>query len=289
MIISKFPPEYKEYLERKANEQISIENEKCHEKQTKVRNSKERNAPKFDNYTFGFGAIGLIGGFLPCIRTSIASDGILGSIFSGLFTWALCIGLALVIGRGVYLLRKQSYNDNNDNIDALQRAERIASDEKIKQIQANVEREYQEYCRQFDTQAQSDSVKFAGSELAEKVIGWMTEGFKTTIESADRRPHIEKIEIPFIFNVYEDRITCNLGEFDFEVERCRNLTSPLEQTALARAIATAIQLYITMEYPKDFSGSEIVIDIYNEYYPDYVSTSIVYKAANGNYEAVKNW
>lgn len=290
MIISKFPPGYKEDLERKVNEQISIENQKCSEKQIQIRNSKKREAPKSDNYTSGFGVIGLIGGFFPCLYVgSQYNTGILSMLFGGFATWGVCIGLAVLIGKAVYSSRQSSYDDNNNNIDALQRAERSASDERIKQIRANSEREYQEYCRQFDAQAQRDSVKFAGSELAEKVINWMTDGFKNTIESADRRPHIEKIEIPFIFNVYTDKITCNLGEFDFEVERCRNLTTPLEQTALARAIATAIQLNITMEYPKDLSGSEIIIDIHNEYYPNYVSTRIVYKAPNGNYEAVKSW
>lgn len=291
MIISKFPPGYKEDLERKVSEQISIENQKCCEKQTQIKNSNKREAPKSDNYTYGFGVIGLIGGFFPCLIESGQSshDGLLSMFFGGFITWAACIGLAVLIGKAVYSSRQSSYEENNNNIDALQRAERMASDERIEQIKANAEREYQEYCRQFSVQAQNDSVKFAGSELAEKVINWMTEGFKNIIESADRRPHIEKIEIPFIFNVYTDKITCNLGEFDFEVERCRNLTTPLEQTALARAIATAIQLNITMEYPKDLSGSEIIIDIHNEYYPDYVSTRIVYNAPNGNYEAVKSW
>ena len=290
MIISKFPPGYKEDLDRKINEQISIENQKCIERQTQIKNSNKRESPKSDNYTSGFGVIGLIGGFFPCLLVgSQCNTGILPMLVGGFVTWGVCIGLAIAIGKAVYSSRQASYDKNNSNIDALQKSERVDSDEKIKQIRESAAREYQEYCRQFDVQAQKDSVKFAGSELAEKVINWMTEGFKNTIESADRRPHIEKIEIPFIFNVYADKITCNLGEFDFEVERCRNLTTPLEQTALARAIATAIQLNVTMEYPKDLSGSEIIIDIHNEYYPNYVSTKIVYKAPNGNYEAVKSW
>ncbi|MFR8038665.1 MAG: hypothetical protein ACLU5E_01665 [Anaerovoracaceae bacterium] len=290
MIISKFPPGYKEDLDRKVNEQISIENQKCSEKQTQIYNSKKRTAPESNNYTMGFGVIGLIGGFFPCLWVGSQNNtGILSMLFSGLATWAICIAIGAGIGYAVYSSRQSSYESNNNDIDALKSAERISSEQKIKQIRANAEREYKEYCRQFEAQAQSDSVKFAGSELAEKVINWMTLGFKKTIESADRRAHIEKIEIPFIFNVYSNKITCNLGEFDFEVERCRNLTTPLEQTALARAIATAIQLNITMEYPKDLSGSEIVIDIHNEYYPNYVSTKIVYKAPNGNYEAVKSW
>ena len=284
MNISKFPPGYKAELEQKVNVQISRENQRCNEKQTEIENSNKKVAPKFDNYITGFGIIGLIGGFFPCVSV-LGKQG----IFAGLGAWAACIGLAVLIGAIVHSSRKSAYDSNNDKIKELQKDERIASDERIQQIRADSEKEYQEYCRQFEAQAQSDSVKFAGSELAEKVINWMTDGFKKAIESADRRPHVEKIEIPFIFNVYHNKITCNLGEFNFEVERCRNLTTPLEQTALARAIATAIQLNITIEYPKDISGSAIIIDINNEYYPDYVSTKIIYKAPNGNYEAVKSW
>lgn len=210
-------------------------------------------------------------------------------LFTGFATWAVCIAIGIGVGYVIHSSRESSYKQNNLDISNLQEQERIKSEERIKGFKADAMREYQEYLRKFDIQAKNESVKFASSELAEKVIDWMTKGFIVTIKATDRRAHIETIEVPFSFNVYKDRITCNLGEFDFEVERCRNLNTPLEQTALGRAIATAIQLNITMEFPEDPSGSNIVIDIHNNYFKDYVSTNITYTAPNGNYEVVKSW
>lgn len=133
------------------------------------------------------------------------------------------------------------------------------------------------------------SVRYAESALATEVINWMTEGFARTIDATDRRSHIERINVPFSFNVYTNKITCNLGTYDFEIKRCANLTSPLEQTAIARAIASAIQLNITMKYPKDASGTDFVLNISYAYAENHVSASITYTAPNGNYRSVQSW
>ena len=117
----------------------------------------------------------------------------------------------------------------------------------------------------------------------------MTNGFCKTIDAADRRGHVEKITVPFVFNVFVDKITCNLGTFDFELKRCRSLNNPLEQTALARAIVSAIQLNIIMRYPKDSSGTDVSIDISYSYTDEYSATTITYVAPNGHYKAVRGW
>ena len=133
------------------------------------------------------------------------------------------------------------------------------------------------------------SVRYSESKLATEVIDWMSKGFSKTIDASDRRSHIEKINVPFSFKVYPDKISCPLGTYDFEIKRCANLNSPLEQTALARAIASSIQLNITMKYPKDASGTDFVLDIAYAYSENYVSISIIYTAPNGNYKPVKQW
>lgn len=133
------------------------------------------------------------------------------------------------------------------------------------------------------------SVQFAESQLASEVIDWMTNGYAKAIDSADRRSYIERINVPFLFKVYFDEITCNLGTFYFEIKRCANLNSPVEQTALSRAIASAIQLNVTMKYPKDASGTDVVTDISYSYGADYVEVRLNYSAVNGNYEAVRDW
>ena len=133
------------------------------------------------------------------------------------------------------------------------------------------------------------SRRYAESALATEVINWMTEGFSRTIDAANRRSYVESISVPFSFNVHTDKIICNLGTYDFRIKRCANLTSPVQQTAIARAIASAIQLNITMKYPRDASGTDFVIDIAYSYTDTNVSVIITYAAPNGNYRPVQNW
>ena len=44
-----------------------------------------------------------------------------------------------------------------------------------------------------------------------------------------------------------------------------------------------------MKYPKDASGTDIVTNIDYWYGTDYVNTTVIYSAANGNYKAVRDW
>lgn len=207
-----------------------------------------------------------------------------------------CLLLLLIIeGIGVfvgYLIDrslKSSYNNNELMISTKLNQENESLARTIQTIEANAAKEKQEYLSQFELEAQRISVQLAESQLAKKVIEWMTDGFCRTIDAADRRKHIEQVSVPFQFEVYTNKITCNLGTFDFEIERCENLNGPLEQTALARAIASSIQLNIVMKYPKDASGTDIQIKIEYQYTDKCPKTIITYVAPNGYYETVQKW
>lgn len=289
MLSNKFPPAYKKDIELKANQRIQIENQKCNEEMHKVSMSMGRVKPKSDGWVIGFGVIGLIIGFFPCVKSFGTSNSFSGAIFGSIIIWALFVAGGAAIGRAIFSTREQSYESNNLDIETRQRKIQEESNKTIERIKKDSEREYGDYYRQFEEQAQRDSVRYAESELAVKVIKWIGDGFKRTIEGCDRRSHIEKIDVPFVFNVYRNSITCNLGEFDFEIERCKTLENPLEQTALARAISTAIQLDITMTYPTDPSGTDFVLNTNYDYFEDHVMVTMVYLAPNGNYEAVKSW
>ncbi|MBQ8636757.1 MAG: hypothetical protein IJ423_02030 [Clostridia bacterium] len=191
----------------------------------------------------------------------------------------------------------------NKKVDAENEIERIEAESKntINRLKLEHENKYNEYVHSFDSLVQEQSVRLAESELAIEVIEWMTDGFSKTIDTVDRRPHIERIDVPFVFSVYTNKITCNLGTYDFEIKRCSELKSPIQQTALAKAIASAIQVNIMMKYPQDISGTDVSINIEYEYkcesvyengetknneYPD---VKITYVAPNGNYQSVKEW
>ena len=84
-------------------------------------------------------------------------------------------------------------------------------------------------------------------------------------------------------------------EYNFEIERCKNLTLPIEQTAVARAIVSEIQINIMTKYSEDPSGTTPFINSYLEYKKDnyynkkYTQAIFIYTAPNGNYKEVKDW
>lgn len=175
---------------------------------------------------------------------------------------------------------------------------------KIAQINKDAEERIASYTQMFEQRAQELSVNYANSSLAKEVIAWLTDGFLKTIYAADRAAHIERITVPFKFYVREGEITCNTGAYNFEQHRCENLPNVLAQAALARAIASQIQLRVMMQYDKDSSGTDYVIDItysysqntsssyyysYNSRHYDYVLADLVYSAPNGNYKPVQKW
>ena len=286
MQVNLFPEEQKTIFEKEREMEISNENQRSREEISRLQKEVPQSAPKLDPAGDFFSGIcmGLAFGFFPCI--CVLSSAGMGA---GFWTWVICalIGGFIVMSRG-----KASYESLGYKIEANKRAqenERKRLERKIEEINSTYKKKYEDYLKTFEFTAQQNSVKFAESKLAKEVIEWMTEGFSKTIDATDRRSHIERINVPFAFNVYTDKITCNLGTYDFEIKRCSNLTSPIEQTALARAIASAIQLNIVMKYPQDESGTSISIDIDYNYSAESPTTTVTYVAPNGNYRVVEKW
>lgn len=278
-----FPSEYNRTVDERTNSRVSEARQRSSSRIQSINNS--RTSVPQDNGSFWGMMIGLFGGFIACSCVCISND----SAGAGFGTWVVVGIISIVIGVLIDKSAQSAYDDNQANADYRVREEESSIENEVKKIQSDAQSEKNQYFSEFENNAQNLSVQFAESELAKEVIEWMTNGFCKTIDAADRRSHVEKITVPFVFNVFRDKITCNLGTFDFELKRCRNLNSPLEQTALARAIVSAIQLNIIMKYPKDSSGTDISIDISYSYTNEYPATTITYVAPNGNYKAVRGW
>ena len=279
-----FPCEYERMIEdekRNKHSEINSESYKRKQRTDAMRQNKPEN-----NYTGGGAAIGACAGLVGCLY------GCCTNIHSDAYVFACTLipfAVAFIIGIIIDVVTSKSYKDSMKNAD-------VRMDEEEKNVAAQnqkIDRECNErknaYVRQFELEAQNLSVNFAESDLAQKVIVWISDGFIDTIKNADRSSHIKKIDVPFIFNVYADKITCNLGEFNFEIQRCSKLRSPLEETALARAIASSVQVNIAMKFPEDPSGTGVVIDKAYEYFDDHISVTVNYSAPNGGYQEVKSW
>lgn len=283
MKLEVFPPVYKTELEQSTKERIFEEKKRFNQQKDAIQRSVGSEAD-MATWIFGCGTVGFIIGFFTCVSNCNCETW--GEILGPWIFWTIA---GLVIG---LILSAVINSNHNESVKEMQL--QISREDKNSQllrdsILKDAEKKYSQYVTSFESKAQLMSVQFAESQLAVEVIEWMTNGFMMTIDSSDRRSHIESINIPFRFDVYPNKIICNLGIYDFEIKRCRKLNSPLEQTALARAIASAIQLNITMKYQKDVSGTDVVTNIGYSYGNDYVSANIIYTSKNGNYRAVRDW
>lgn len=283
MQINQFPHQYETQRKSKAENDAYAERNRSSSRQKSIRDGISGSV-ETGAWAGVCATIGFVVGFFVCC--SMCTDGAEGEAF---VTWiALSIGGA-ILGAVLAGLINAGHNSSVKNADSEVASEQSRCEKAVQEIHAQAAREIAAYKSDFEAEAQRMSVRYAESALATEVINWMTEGFARTIDATDRRSHIERINVPFSFNVYTNKITCNLGTYDFEIKRCANLTSPLEQTAIARAIASAIQLNITMKYPKDASGTDFVLNISYAYAENHVSASITYTAPNGNYRSVQSW
>ena len=157
-----------------------------------------------------------------------------------------------------------------------------------------------EYKEKYEQAAIKRGVDYTNSELGKEIINWLTSGFARTIRAANRATYIKNIFVPFDFKVYSDKIDCNIGTYSFKEHRCEEINSIFERTALAKAIASSIQLNISMEMEKDISGTEYRLDIMFDYGTTMktktfdeklgvVSAILTYSAVNGNYVPEKKW
>lgn len=283
MNLNVFPPVYNNQLESQAQNDVSSETSQNYQRVNQL-NSGRGNEPTIGDWSGGGFCIGLVIGFFVCIGVCNSSG-----YGDGFGTWVFCAIIGTVLGAVFCVVAKGTYSNNISVIESRIDQSNRDYQNRVSNIQRTKDQQTVEYLKAFENEAQNQSVRLAESELAKDVISWMTDGFCKTINSADRRPHVEQINVPFIFNIFKKKITCNLGTFDFELKRCRELRDPVEQTALARAIASTIQLNLVMKYPKDASGTDISININYSYTNNSVTASITYIAPNGNYQRVKDW
>ena len=281
MNLSMFPSKFNtESYAREQNALVNAKNKK--DRQVNNLNSTYQNASSFFECLQTGAGLGMLLGFILCCTSCGSGDAF--SHFIGCSFLGACVG-----GPIWYFIEFACVSKANSDIQA--NVIKFTSDYSLqeKEIKERAEKERQEYLKAFEAEAQTRSVKFADSELAQEVITWMSEGFFRNIDAADRRSHIEQISVPFLFSIYAHKITCNLGTYDFELKRCENLKSAIDQTALARAIASTIQLNVMMKYPNDISGTAVSIMIKYTYKDNCVNALISYVAPNGSYEKVKSW
>ena len=224
-----------------------------------------------------------------CDMSSERSDAAASRFFSGLIITVVIVGLAAVAGAIIESVVQSSSRNKDIMLDQQIAARNNNVPYQKEQVTKDYEQRYINYLTSFENEAKRLSVQYAESSVAKEVVEWMTNGFSAAIDAMDRRPHIKIITVPFVFNVYREKITCNIGVYDFEIHRCAFLNSMLEQAALARALATEMQIKLSMKYPKDISGGDVQIKIEYSYPKDSAAVTLRYQSINGEYQGTKSW
>lgn len=284
-----FPAVYDAEVDKRKTERIRAAEAESASRSASI-NQRRLNSPSGGSYLTGL-RIGLFAGAASCYFCLLppwlpASEFSMGR---GFLAWAITIAAGALIGYISDKSAERNYQINGETVDKRLSEERDRLQAEIADINAEATREKQQYLAQFKHNTQVMSVRFAESELGKEVVAWMCDGFCRTVNAADRRSHIERIEVTFPFQVYGDRISCQLGTYDFEEQRCKKLNDPLELAALTRAIATSMQVNMTMKYPQDASGTNMQIQIKYTYTNNCAKAAVTYVAPNGNYKPVRGW
>lgn len=279
-----FPRIIKEQKEREIKEQIEAA-ERRYNSNIKAIESLRIGEPTGMIVIIGLLISFLIGLFV-CIGYYVTANEALNAVLSIFILICLFGG---IISFALNKSERYSHEDREIEIEDWIANEKAELEEEIELIQYQRMKELKEYVELFEYNAQNMSVLFAEGELTMEVAEWITKGFSRAIDVADRRSHIERIIIPFVFDVYTDKVICNLGSYDFKTHRCRELSGPLEQSALARAVAFAVHLNIRLKYPKDVCGTDIFIAIKYSYTDQYAAVKVTYTALNAKFEAARNW
>ena len=227
-------------------------------------------------------------------------EGGLAGGFLGLILAPIC----LPISRSVNKRRNAIKIEKREEIEKTysKRTTKIEKEisKEIETFTKKCDKEFAEYKEKYEQAAIKRGVDYTNSELGKEIVNWLTSGFARTIRAANRATYIKNIFVPFDFKVYRDKIDCNIGTYSFKEHRCEEINSIFERTALAKAIASNIQLNISMEMEKDISGTEYRLDIMFDYGTtkktkafdenlDDVSAILTYSAVNGNYVPEKKW
>ena len=203
MKINQFPHNYETQVKMNAERKVSEERSVSNSRIATIRQSVPSKSVDGVEWFFCGGFIGLIIGFFVCCGVGEATNSD-GAAFG---TWVAVTIICGIIGAVLAASNNSSRENSIKEADNEVELEKSRCEDAIKQINDDAKREIDLYKSKFEVEAQQMSVRYSESKLATEVIDWMTNGFSKTIDASDRRSHVEKINVPFSFKVYADKIS----------------------------------------------------------------------------------
>lgn len=286
-----FPFIYERQLAREAEQKKSAAEAQYHVNREKIEQS--RGSFTSDTTTIlTVILLGGVGGFFACLVSGnyfMHLGAEMKSSVYGLAVWAAVFVLSIIIGKALDNREYQKFREKYEAVTARLTEEESLKEQKLAEIDAEARQKAARYSAAFERNAQTLSTRFAESDLAKELVEKLSGQFISAVRFMTRSGADRTIAYPLSMKVYKNKIEWNGGSFDFNVNRCRNLTSPLEQTALAIAIISQVQLNVTMAMPLHASDESAGTQVSYSYTDEYPIATITYAAVNGNYVALKEW
>lgn len=191
----------------------------------------------------------------------------------------ICIVLGIVFS----IIRKR---ESKLQITYERKMAELEQKEKLLQDKINASNVYEQ---EFEDKAKLMSVQLMDSAVVDRIVDWLSEKYFKPIETADRKPYIENIKIPFLIQVFKNKIVTPSGVFDFVEECCQLLNSPLEQWAVCHAIAAKLDLQTHTRISEDPSGTPYTVEQQYGNDGEAAIVTLTYSAVNGNYKEAESF
>lgn len=228
------------------------------------------------------GVGGLIAGSFMCVGIALLG------VETGLIPLTIFFGLPIV---GTLLFYRCSITTKKDKAkmdrgmaELLQRHESA-----VKKIQDKVNLECREFDAGFEKEVSYKIEDFPQPPISQSWVQKFAKEFKYKISSADRGNGIEKIEISFTMRIYAEELFSEQNKYMIMKEMFRPLEGFAEQTALARSVASAVQVEVMMLLASNPSDSQYDISMDETYEGKAAVITLIYRAKNDHFQEMRSW
>lgn len=232
---------------------------------------------------------------------AISAGGVMGLIVGS----CLCVGTGMMVETGhipltcffcapvigVLIAYKKSYigKGKKSQLDDGLRSVENQHEEAIRKIHAEIDRECKTFNEGFEREVCNKIAEFSQPPIDQLYIQKFANEFIDKINSQDRSSAVKEIKVTFTIKVYTDKVCTSLNEYPLMNILFKPLEGFAEEMAMARSVASAVQVEIMTLLQADLSGSQYGIELKESYEFDAAVMTMTYKADNNSFKEVQSW
>ncbi len=235
------------------------------------------------------------------LGAAISAGGGLGFVIGS----CLCVGTGMMVETGtipltcffcapvitILITYKMQHisKEKKSRLDEGMRNAENQHDEAIRKITAEVDRECREFNDGFEKEICNKIMDFSQPPIDQLYIRKFADEFIDKINSQDRSSSVNTIEASFTIKAYADKVCTPLNEYALMNVLFKPLEGFAEEMAMARSVASAVQVEIMTSLPADLSGSQYRIEMKEGYEADAAVVYMTYRADNKEFQEIKSW